>query len=448
MNAIWALVAFIAVIVVWNVGLKRNIGESMFVGFVATALFAGTGFPAALWEGLLSGLQNDVTYAAIAFVVVGDILTRAGVIQRIVDMLSSLVGRFRGGSIHAATIGSGLFGAVAHNGSATAATIGSITIPWMRRSGASGETSALVISGNAGVGAVFPFSGAFFLMLAAPTVVGVLTADDVIVAMFLAGIWMVLVRLAVGYVLVRRRGVGAMAESDLQPISRTFRVGWSSLIVLAAIAVPILATAGSTGAWVVAQVGEDAADTIPLLVWLPVAMLVPGLVVGRKLLPRTAAGWWEMFGRTSPKLAIVAATMISSFSASEVLSNLGLGEQLAPVVEQLHGVPGVVVAAVVGIVVIIIAGPLSTTATLAAVGAVAFAAMTAAGVPPVWAFAAAIVFAASESASPPGAAPLYVAAAIANINPVRIFQPVILYYLVPTFLLGVLMAVGIAWIPQ
>lgn len=447
-NAIWALVAFIAVIVIWNVALKRNIGESMFAGFVMTALFAGSDFPAAAWTGLLDGLRNEVTYAALAFVVVGDVLTRADIIKRIVDMLSSVIGRFKGGSVHAATIGSGLFGAVAHNGAATAATIGSITIPWMRRSGASGETGALVIGGNAGVGAVFPFSGAFFIMLAAPTVVGVLEADRVIAAMFLAGAWMVAVRLVVGYVLIRRRGVGAMAAADIQPLRRTLAIGWPSLLVLAAVAVPILATAGATGAWVVGRVGKDAADTIPLLVWLPVAMLLPGLVVGRRALPRRPGEWWAMFERTSPKLAIVAATMISAFSASEVLSNLGLGEQLGPVLQRLHGVPAVLVAAIVGIVIIVVAGPLSTTATLAAVGGVAFAALVAAGIPPVPAYAAVIVWAASESASPPGAAPLYVAAAIANVDPVRTFRPVILYYLIPTFLLGVLMAVGIAWIPR
>ncbi|MEV4645041.1 TRAP transporter large permease subunit [Saccharopolyspora sp. NPDC049357] len=93
------------------------------------------------------------------------------------------------------------------------------------------------------------------------------------------------------------------------------------------------------------------------------------------------------------------------------------------------------------------AGPLNSTGTVAAVGGVGYAALTAVGVAPAPAYAAIIVWAASESASPPGAAPLYVASGIAECNPVKTFKPVVLYYLVPTFALGVLIAVGAVWVP-
>ncbi|GAA2264205.1 TRAP transporter permease [Glycomyces scopariae] len=445
--AVIALAAFIGTIVVWNVLLKRNIGESMTAGFVVSALFAGADFLPALWTGLLSGLMNEVTYAALAFVIVGELLVRVGVVQRIVDVLSSMIGRFRGGSIYAATLGSALFGAVAHNGAATAATVGSITIPWIKRSNASGETAATVLGGNAGIGAVFPFSGAFFLLLAFPTVVGDLSSNDVILTMFIAALWFLASRVIAAYVMIRRRGVGAMDPADLQPLRRTAKAGWSSFIVLLAIAVPILATNGSSGEAVTARIGTEAADTIPVLFWLPVAMLIPGLIVGRRLLPKTTRAWWDFLGDVSPKLGLVAVTMIAAFSASEVISELGLGEQLAPILERLGGVPTVVAAIVVGALVIVIAGPLSTTGTIAAVGGVGYAALTAVGVAPVAAYASVLVWAASESASPPGAAPLYVAAGIADVNPVKTFKPVIAYYLIPTFVLGVLMAVGIAWVP-
>lgn len=446
-SAVLALAAFIGAIVIWNVVFKRNIGEAMFVGFLVTAAFAGPAFFPALWEGLVDGLTNEVTYAALAFVVVGELLTRTGIVARIVDVLSSLVGRIRGGSVYAATLGSALFGAVAHNGAATAATVGSITIPWIKRSSASGETAATVLGGNAGIGAVFPFSGAFFLLLAAPTVVGDLSSNDVILTAFVAALWFLLTRLIAAFVMIRLRGVSAMDAADIKPLRVTLAVGWSSFMVLAAIAIPVLATNGASGEAVAERIGPDAADTIPVLFWLPVAMLIPGLIVGRKLLPKTSKAWWGFLGDVSPKLGLVAMTMISAFSASAVLSNLGLGEQLAPLLEQLGPVPAVVAALVVGVLIIVVAGPLSTTGTIAAVGAVGYAALTAVGVPPVAAYAAVLVWAASESASPPGAAPLYVAAGIAEVNPVKTFKPVIFYYLIPTFLLGILVAVGLAWVP-
>ncbi|MFI6906944.1 TRAP transporter large permease subunit [Nonomuraea sp. NPDC050394] len=447
MSAILALAAFIAVIVIWNLAFKRNIAESMFVGFLACTAFAGLGAPALAWESLIEGMKSEVTYAALTFVFVSELLTRIGLIGRLIDILSSLLGRRRGGALYAATVGSGAFGAVAHNGAAIAATIGSIAIPWMKRSKTSGDTAALVISGNAGVGAVFPFSGAFFLLLAAPTVAPVLNADQMIVPMFVVATWTVVMRLGIAYVIVRRRGVDRMDPGDVHPLAATLRAGWPSLLVLAAVALPILATAGAGAQWVVNRIGEDAADTIPVLFWLPIFMLVVGMIVGHRRLPRRTGEWWAMLGEISPKFAVVGLTMVSAFAASAALSTLGLGEQLAPLIQRMQGVPTPVVVVVVGLVVLLVSGPLSTTATIAAVGSVGFLALTGAGVEPHLAYAALIVWASAEGCSPPGAAPLYVAAGIAGSDPVKIFRPVIGYYLVPSFVAGVVVALSLLWIP-
>ncbi|MEU0986480.1 TRAP transporter large permease subunit [Streptomyces sp. NPDC005953] len=448
MNAILALVAFIGAIIVWNVGVKRNIGEAMVIGFLVSAAFAGTDAPRVAWESLVQGLKSEITFAALAFVFVSELLTRTGLVQRMIDILSSMLGRREGGSAYAATVSAGLFGAVAHNGAAIVATIGSITIPWMKRSRASGETAALVLAGNAGVGATFPFSGAFFILLAAPTVLPVLKAEDVVGTIFVVGAWMVAMRLVIAYVIVKRRGVGAMAPEDIHPLRRSFAAGWTSLIVLAAIAVPIVLTASPTSDLIGDRLGGlDVSDAVPLLVWLPVVMLLAGLVVERRSLPSSGGEWWTLLSEISPKLGLIGVTMVSAFAASNVLSTLGIGEQLAPYLERLEGVPQIVAALVVGLIVVIVAGPLNTTSTLAAVGPVAFAALMAADVPPYIAFAAIIVWASSEGCSPPGAAPLYVAAGIASINPVRIFVPVTLYYLVPSYVMGVLMVMGAIWIP-
>lgn len=448
MNAILALVAFIGVIVIWNVGFRRNIGEAMVLGFLASAAFGGTDAPRVAWESLVEGLKSEITFAALAFVFVSELLTRTGLVHRMIDILSSLLGRRKGGSAYAATVASGLFGAVAHNGAAIVATVGSLAIPWMKRSRASGETAALVLSGNAGVGATFPFSGAFFVLLAAPTVVPVLSSHDVVATLFVTGAWMVGMRLVIAYAIVRRRGVGTMTAADIRPLRQSFASGWTSLLVLAAVAVPVLLTTGPGSDWATDRLdGLDATDAVPLLMWLPVVMLVAGLLVERRALPHGGADWWRTLGEIGPKLGLVGVTMVSAFAASEVLARLGLGEQLAPYLKDLQDVPPLVAALVVGLVLVIVAGPLNTTSTLAAVGPVAFAALTAAGIPAHVAFASVIVWASSEGCSPPGAAPLYVAAGIADINPARIFLPVALYYLVPTYLFGVLMAVGVLWIP-
>ena len=66
--AVWALIAYIAVIVVWNGLLKRNIGEAMLIGFVAVCLFGGTGFLGLARAGIADALAEEVVFAALAFV--------------------------------------------------------------------------------------------------------------------------------------------------------------------------------------------------------------------------------------------------------------------------------------------------------------------------------------------------------------------------------------------
>ncbi|RAD53948.1 C4-dicarboxylate ABC transporter permease, partial [Burkholderia multivorans] len=43
--ALTALAVFIAVIVIWNVVIKRNMAEAMLLGFIVTLLFAGANAP-------------------------------------------------------------------------------------------------------------------------------------------------------------------------------------------------------------------------------------------------------------------------------------------------------------------------------------------------------------------------------------------------------------------
>lgn len=447
MNAIFALAAFIATIIVWNVVLKRNVGEAMLVGFLVTAAFAGSDALVVGWQALVTALQEPITFASLAFVFVSAILTEAGVMQRLVDILSSLLGRVRGGSAYAATASAGAFSVVAHAGPAIAATIGSITIPWMRRSNTTAETAALITAGNAGMGTTFPFGAAFFVLLASPTVVPVLDSDDVVATMFVTGIWMVLVRMAIAFVIVRRQSIRGMAAEDIVPVRDAFRSGWPSLLIFVGILIPVLATLGVTGAWVVDRIGTAGADSVDLLIWMPVLVLIIGLVVGRSGLPRGREKWLTLVDGMSSKLSVVGVTMVCAFAASNVLAEIGLGEQLGAQLDKIEGLPIALVALVVGVVMVVVAGPLNSTATTAAVGPIGFIALTGAGVDPTLAFAAILVFASSEGASPPGAAPIYVASGIAGIDPVRIFGPIMTYYLVPILAAGILIAVGFLWVP-
>ena len=99
MIAVWALVAFVAVIIVWNAVFKRNIGEAMIVGFLAVcgfALFGGVAL-GDIGEAVLDSMQEEVTFAGLAFVFMSYLLVKTPVLDKLIDLLNSVLGRLRGG---------------------------------------------------------------------------------------------------------------------------------------------------------------------------------------------------------------------------------------------------------------------------------------------------------------------------------------------------------------
>lgn len=445
--SIWALVAYIILIVVWNGVLKRNIGEAMLVGFVAVCVFGGSDFLGVVRTGVLGAAQEEVVFAALTFVFMGFMLKELGLMQRQVDILNSIFGRFRGGAGYVSSVASAMFGSVSGSGSGNAAAVGSITIPWMTRSNWSPVLASTLVAGNAGLGISFPPSSSMFLLLGSAAVAPHVSADVFFVGLLCGGLWTLLHRLVLVFVWVRRFGIDRVARTDIRPFGEALRSGWTSLLIYLGIAVPILLTVGPGAAWTEGRLGEDTASAISIIVWIPVLVLLAAALVGWRRLPRTGAAWNRLLERVAPQYTVVGATLFFAFAAAEALGALGLSEDLTAIMGRLTA-PAFVVALLVGVLILVVAAPLTGTATVAAVGGVAFTALTAAGVAPVAAAVAILIFASSEGASPPGAAPIYIATGIAGVDPGKTFVRLILWFVLPTLLIGALVAVGLLPIIQ
>ncbi|MEV5538363.1 TRAP transporter large permease subunit [Saccharopolyspora shandongensis] len=439
--AIWALVCYIGVIVVWNAVLKRNIGEAMLIGFAVVCLFGGGDALELARAGFDEAMSEEVVFAALAFVLMGYLMTRLGLIDRQVALLNSVFGRLRGGSAYVSTSTAALLGGPAGSGSGIAASVGSVTIPWMIRSNWRPDLAASLVAGNAGLGISIPPSSSMFLLLGSAAVAPVLTADQLIVAAFVGGLWTVLHRFVVVFIWVRRYQVQAMDASDIAPFRVALRQGAGSLLVYLGIAIPVLMTLDIGARFLESRLGE-AADDISIVVWIPVLTIVATLLVGWKRLPRTVRGWNEVLGDMAPRYAVIGATLLFAFAAAGSLGELGLVDQLTAIMNGIDA-PVWVIASLVGVLIVIIAAPLTGSATIAAIGGVAFSALTNAGVAPAVAATVILIFASTEGASPPGAAPIYIASGIAGVDPARTFVRLILWFVIPTLVIGVLIATGV-----
>ncbi len=139
----------------------------MLVGLpVAGALFAVAiigalfylGVPSLMMFGnqMWSILDDFVLTAIPMFILLGEILVRSGITDRMYVALSDWVRRWPGGLLHTNIGACGMFSAVSGSSVATAATIGTVALPSMKRHGYSERIALGTIAAGATLGILIP----------------------------------------------------------------------------------------------------------------------------------------------------------------------------------------------------------------------------------------------------------------------------------------------------
>jgi TRAP-type C4-dicarboxylate transport system permease large subunit len=319
------------------------------------------------------------------------------------------------------------------------------------------------LAGCAGMGVTFPFSATMFILVGGLAAIGAMQPDEIVLPLALAGLWCLGYRIALCFYLVRKYKIQAIDAEHRMPLKTSLSRGWQALLLFVPIAIPLLLTTGFIASVVgdysgvgeklkpavkladgtkLDQVPYAMSDVISLITWIPVLMIGLVLILGRKSLPRTRKSWWSTLGKVAPAFGVIGITIVAAFSASNVLADLGLADQLSTVLNNLQA-PAWIMAIAIGLIVVAIAIPLTASATMAAVGPVAVLALAGVGVPIPIAAAAVLIFASTEGASPPSGAPIYVASGIAQVDPVKTFIPLLKYYCIPILGVGVLIALGL-----
>jgi TRAP-type C4-dicarboxylate transport system permease large subunit len=442
MIGIWALGAYLAVILLWTTLIKRSVGEAMILGFLAVLPFTGAAAAQIGWSSLYSAATDEIVYATMAFVFMGYLLDKTGVLDRLIDLLNSLIGGVKGGPAWVSTVASAGLGGVVHNQAAIAATVGSVTIPWMEKSRLDKPSAATLVAGNAGMGITFPFSASMFVLVGSATVGPLLNANSLVLPLLIGGLWCFLHRLIVTWLLIRKSGMTPLDPAHRLTARIAFGRGWATLLLFIVVAIPLIITSGAIATALSEWTGGDITKTVSVIVWIPVVLLITGALLGRKQLPGSGRAWWALLRESSPRFGIVGITVVFAFAGANALAATGLPKQMTALLNQLN-LPLWLLAILIGLIVIAVAAPLSATATMAAVGTVGVATLVAAGVPATTAAVAVLIFSSCEAAVPPGGAPLYVACGIADVDPLKTFARLLTHYALPLLGIGVLIIVGI-----
>jgi TRAP-type C4-dicarboxylate transport system permease large subunit len=441
MTGIWALGAYLAVILLWTTVIKRSVGEAMLLGFLVVLPFTGAAAQVG-WSSFYDAITDEIVYATMAFVFMGYLLERTGVLDRLIDLLNSLIGGVKGGPAWVSTVASAGLGGVVHNQAAIAATVGSVTIPWMEKSRLDKPSAATLVAGNAGMGITFPFSASMFVLVGSATVGPLLQINDLVLPLLLGGLWCFLHRLVVTWILIRKSGMAPLDAAPRTPVRQAFSQGWATLLLFVVVAIPLIITSGAIAAALTDWAGSDITKSVSVIVWIPVILIITGTILGRKRLPRSAKAYWDFLQQSAPRFGVVGVTVVFAFAGANALAATGLPKQMTALLNELH-LPLWLLAILIGLIVIAVAAPLSATATMAAVGTVGVATLVAAGVPATTAAVAVLVFSSCEAAVPPGGAPLYVACGIADVDPIKTFARLFALYALPLLAIGVLIAVGV-----
>lgn len=440
-----ALLVFIAVTVVMNTVIKRDISESLVVALLATALLGGADAPQLLGNALVTAAQSEVTFAGMAFVFMGIVVQATGLIDRLIEILNSIFGRLRGGAAYVSTLSSAMIGLIAGSTAGNSATVGSVTIPWMKKTGWSSERAATLVAGNSGLGVALPPNSTMFIILALPAASGA-SASSVYVALACGGAYAVLYRMLVVFYWSRKFKIEATPHESMKPFSQAWKEGWRSPSIFLGIIIPVLLTIGPLAGYLGKEtiIGEDGVGAISIIVWVPILITAIALIEGANRIRLNNIQFKAQLRRDSHQFATVGISLFAALAAATIMEELGVGGQLSGLLDSMN-LPRWIMLIAVAILAVLVATPLSSTATAAAVGAPAVAALTVVGLDPTLAIVVVLLCTSTEGASPPVGAPIYLSAAMADADPPKMFVPLIIYFVLPMMALAWL--VGMEWLP-
>lgn len=444
-----ALIVFIALIIIWAVVLKRNIVEAALISMIILPFFGGVEAGPGLLVGSLEYVLNyEVLYASLAFIVMSFLLQHSHVLDGMLHIFTRLFGRLKGGPAYVNTGLSSVLGCMSGGNTPNAATSGAFTAEWLLRSGWTREQAATLIAANGGLGAGFPPCAGLFIVLGFPTVAGFVSEGQLYIALFVTGLYQVVWRIVYIQYIVHKNHLQPTSSGSTETIGEVLRKYGINLILFLGAIIPVALTMGPLFDALVArsEAWESAMDSVNLLVWLPTLMICIILILDGKNIVKQFSGWEDFVKKFIPHIANTGGLLFFIFAASNTITKLGLGDDVVAVLDQMNLSP-IVTLIVVYVLVAVVAGPLSSTATLTAVGVVGHAVLVGVGFDPLTTAAALLMISSTEGASPPASGALFVACGLTECDPPKIYLPLIGWFVAPIVVMGCLVAVGILPVP-
>lgn len=416
--ALWILLALLVFVAVFFVVFKRPMYEIMALTFVF--IIAITGQWNKFLEYLLYPSTSSLFYVIFAFMVIAVLFDATNVVNRIVQIMISLVGRFRGGAGYVALLGSTFMASLSGTGPGNVATTGVFTIPMMKRTGFPPHFAATTEMSASMLGNIIPPAGIIVLTYGVLEKVspGSITLSGWMVAAYSIGVWFFVQRWLTLYVLCRIYKVQPIPATEIPSFSKSLKSGWATLFIPIIIFLPLFLDAQAKD-WLLGRIGESGSGAYSS----SVLMFTPGLAgayavfIGRKSFAKRKEFLSKMFSTFSGSLQQVvpiAVTIYFAYATSQAFSGIGAEKAIEEWFVSL-GLNITLLIIIIPIFFMVLGMVLPGTAQVAILGGAVIAAASALGGDPIL-FAALLpaMTGALEGMTPPLALGMYVAMGIAN----------------------------------
>ena len=155
----------LTLLIVFVITILLGVPVAFCLGLAAIAFIVVTGaMPFNVLPTLMFGGIDSFPLMAIPFfIMAGDLMSRCGVLPKLVDLADSLVGHFRGGLAYVNILASMFFAGVTGVAVADTAAVGSMLVPSMIKQGYSRVFSAVVTAASSIMGPIIPPSVAMLI---------------------------------------------------------------------------------------------------------------------------------------------------------------------------------------------------------------------------------------------------------------------------------------------
>ena len=346
----------------------------------------------------------------ILIVILGALLEASGASSVLMDVATGLTGQTRGGPAKAAVVGSSLMGMISGTAVANVLTVGTVSIPLMRRSGYRAEVAgAIEAVASTGGQLMPPIMGAAAFIMA--DLIEKPYSEIAVAAILPAILYYIAVFTAVHLEAVRI-GIKPIPKDELPSVRRSLAEGGHVLLVI-----PIFIGMLTWGYSVMYS------SLLAIIALLMLASLRRGSRLGPKAIARAlASGAYAI-------LPVALATATAGIIIA-VITLTGLGLKFSSLIVTLSA-GNLVLALVLTMVASLVLGMgLPTAAAYILVATLVAPALTQMGIHLLAAHMFVFYAAMLSAITPPVALAAYAAAALANANPIRIAVIAVKYGLV------------------